>query len=374
MFNLDTVSEYQLEITSYCNAACPQCPRNINGGAVNPHMPLVHLSRSVIDKTFTQEICVGIHQIFFCGAYGDPIMHPEFLDILRDFRSKSPTIWLYIHTNGGVHDTEYWSKIAEIMNGYGHIAFGIDGLEDTLHLYRRNVSYRRVIANARAFIDAGGKAQWNFIVFKHNEHQVEQAREVSRVVGFQDIVIRKTGRFYNQATMEELDQWPVQNRNGSVDYYLELPTQAKYRNNSMLFLPSLKKQYANIKDYFNTTQIKCDALLGKKVLINSEGVVLPCTFLNHKHDARYHVPDQLPGVHELAMHNGISHIDKFLDNFGMNNLNINYHTLQEVFDNGMWTALIDSFDKTLDNGRLFECANTCGSKLKKVWDQEDSSR
>jgi MoaA/NifB/PqqE/SkfB family radical SAM enzyme len=301
-------------------------------------------------------------------------MHPEFLDILRDFRRKNPTIWLYIHTNGGVHDKDYWAEIAAIMNGYGHIAFGIDGLEDTLHIYRRNVSYQKVIANAQAFINAGGKAQWNFIVFKHNEHQVEQAREVSRVMGFTDILVRKTGRFFNQATMQELDRWPVQDRKGNVEYYLELPTQAEYRNKSMLFLPNLKKEYANIKDYFDTTEIKCDALLGKKVLINAEGVVLPCTFLNHKYDARYHSANQLPGVNSLSMLNGRSTIDHFLEQFGIDNLNIQHRTLQEVFDNSMWTALINSFSKTLDNGRLFECANTCGSKLTKVWDQGGSSR
>jgi hypothetical protein len=74
------------------------------------------------------------------------------------------------------------------------------------------------------------------------------------------------------------------------------------------------------------------------------------------------------------MLNGRSTIDHFLEQFGIDNLNIRYCTLQEVFDNNMWTALIDSFNKTLDNGRLFECANTCGSKLTKVWDQGGSTR
>jgi hypothetical protein len=74
------------------------------------------------------------------------------------------------------------------------------------------------------------------------------------------------------------------------------------------------------------------------------------------------------------MRNGVSTIDHFLDQYGVNNLNIRYHTLEEVFDNGMWAALSDSFSKTLDNGRLFECANTCGSKLTKVWDQGGSTR
>ena len=151
MFNFDTIDEYQLEITTFCNAACPQCPLNSLGHGLNPFMPLEHLDRTVIDAAFTIELCQRLRQVFFCGSYGDPIMHPDFLEILRDFRKKNPTLWLYIHTNGGVHDPAYWAEIAQIMNGYGQIDFGIDGLEDTLHLYRKNVKYHKVIDNVQAY-------------------------------------------------------------------------------------------------------------------------------------------------------------------------------------------------------------------------------
>ena len=100
MFHFNSIYEYQIEITSYCNAACPQCPRNNLGTGINPYMPLVHLDRNVINDAFTAELCANLRQIFFCGSYGYPIMHPEFLDILSDFRRKNPTLWLYIHTNG----------------------------------------------------------------------------------------------------------------------------------------------------------------------------------------------------------------------------------------------------------------------------------
>ena len=374
MFDYNLIDEYQLEITSYCNAACPQCPRNINGGVVNPYMPLMHLPRNVIDEKFTTELVSRLRQVFFCGSYGDPIMHPEFLDILKDFRRKNPQVWLYIHTNGGVHDTEYWKEIASIMNGYGHIAFGIDGLEDTLPLYRRNVSYNKVIDNARAFINAGGKAQWNFIVFKHNEHQVDEARKLSQRYGFTDILVRNTGRFFNHATMEELPAWPVHDRKGNVEYHLEVPTNESFRNRSLKFLPNLKKQYGSLKEYFDTTKIKCDALHGKKVLVNAEGTVLPCTFLNHRYDARFQDPSILPGANSLGLVNGKNAIDIFLDSHGLDDLNIKNRTLEEIFANSMWNDLIDSFEKTIDQGRLFECASICGSKFTKVWDQGGSSR
>ena len=367
MFKFNTIDEYQIEITTYCNAACPQCPRNINGQGINPYMPLTHLSRNTIDQAFTAEHCQQLRQIFFCGSYGDPIMHPEFLDILRDFRRKNPTLWLYIHTNGGVHDTEYWSEIAKIMAGHGQIDFGIDGLEDTLHLYRKNVKYSKVIQNAQAFISAGGRAQWNFIVFQHNQHQVEQVKKLAQEMNFFNVLIRKTGRFFNHATVEEMPSWPV----AGTDFVLEPPSDPVYRNNSMMFLPDLKKQYPNIKDYFDTTEIKCDSVLGKKVAINAEGVVLPCNFFNHNlYDARFH-NGALPGANPLSHNGKKNQVREFLEKHGLDNLSINYHSLTEIFDNKFWAELEASWT---NQNRLFECAMTCGSKLQKVWDQGGSKK
>jgi MoaA/NifB/PqqE/SkfB family radical SAM enzyme len=312
MFDYNNINEYQLEITSYCNAACPQCPRNNNGRGINPHMPLCHLDRQVIDKAFDVDLCHQLRQVFFCGSYGDPIMHPDFLDILRDFRSKNPTLWLYIHTNGGVHGIEYWRSIAEILNGYGQIDFGIDGLEDTLHLYRKNVKYTQVIENAKAFIDAGGRAQWNFIVFQHNEYQVTRAQQLSKELGFFNFLVRKTGRFFNHSTVKEMNNWPV----AGESHELRPPTNPEYRNNSMLFLPDLKKQYNNIRDYFSTTEIKCDAALGQKVAINAEGTVLPCNFFNHNlYDARF-VNNSLPGANALSFTaSGKNQVRDFLEKY-----------------------------------------------------------
>jgi MoaA/NifB/PqqE/SkfB family radical SAM enzyme len=315
-----------------------------------------------------------VRQIFFCGGFGDPIMHPEFLDILRDFRRKNPEIWLYVHTNGGAHTTDYWQEIAKIINGYGHIAFGIDGLEDTLHLYRKNVKYSKVIENAKSFINAGGKAQWNFIVFKHNEHQIDDARRISKAMGFQDILIRNTGRFFNHKTLEEMDKWPVEGKDG-IEYYLELPESGNYRNQSMLFLPDLKKQYSNMREYFDSTEIKCDALIGKKVAISAAGMLLPCNFLNHNlYDKRFHDPSVLPGSNELCRVDGKNQVREFLESYGLDTLNINHKSIAEIYASPMWQDMIDGWSKTIKDGRLFECAMTCGSKITKVWDQGGSKR
>ena len=147
MFDYNIIDEYQIEITSLCNASCPQCPRNINGEGINPYMPVTSLSRSTIDLAFPIDLVQRLRQVFFCGSYGDPITHPNFLDILKDFRRKSPTVWLYLHTNGGIRNPDWWAELATILNGYGKIDFGIDGLADTNHIYRKNVNWDKLIAN-----------------------------------------------------------------------------------------------------------------------------------------------------------------------------------------------------------------------------------
>jgi MoaA/NifB/PqqE/SkfB family radical SAM enzyme len=370
LFDFNVIDEYQLEITTYCNAACPQCPRNNNGSGINPYLKLEHLPRDVIDRAFTQELCARLRQVFFCGSYGDPIMHPDFLDILRDFRSKSPTLWLYIHTNGGAHDAEYWSELAKILGGYGQVDFNIDGLADTNHLYRRNTDFDRIISNAQAYINAGGRAVWNFIVFKHNQHQVEAAKLLSKQIGFQEFKHRATGRFLNHQTLEEFNQWPVQQRNGTVEYHLEPTELAVYKNRSMLMLPKLKKQHADIKDYFATTEICCDALAGNKVAINASGVVLPCNMLNHNlSDARFRDPGVLPCSNDLSTVDGNNQVQEFVNRYGVDNLSIQHRTLQQVFASPFWVDLVSSWKHNTFPERLFECAMTCGKKFQKVWDQ-----
>ena len=379
-FSYDAIEEYQLEITTYCNAACPQCPRNVNGGKVNPYLNVCHLDSNIIDKAFPEDLCRRLTQVFFCGSYGDPIMHPDFHKILYDFRDKAPNLHLYLHTNGGVHDKAWWERTALLLGKNGKIDFGIDGLEDTNHLYRRNVKFEKVMANAKAFIDAGGKAQWNWLVYKHNEHQIPEAKKLAEEMGFDDILFRATGRFMDHKTLTTMEKWPVENKKGEVEYYLEPPTDEQYHNASVVNLPKLHKEYPDIKDYFDETKVKCDALVGKKVTITAEGLVLPCNFFEHNlFDARFRGNDFFPNSNANHFEDGFNQVEKFIEKHNSVTtvegdvkeglLNIHKTSLKEVFKNPFWNELVDSWSKKLDNGKIFECALTCGQKLSKVWDQ-----
>ena len=73
--------------------------------------------------------------------------------------------------------------------------------------------------NAEAFISAGGRARWDFIVFKHNQHQVEEAEKLANKMGFKQFRIRKTARF--NYSPSGADKWPVMDRNKEFEYLVD---------------------------------------------------------------------------------------------------------------------------------------------------------
>jgi sulfatase maturation enzyme AslB (radical SAM superfamily) len=120
-----------------------------------------------------------------CGNYGDPAAAPECIEIFKYFRQVNNSIRLCMHTNGGLRNTSWWRELGSVLSEFGDECYiGIDGLKDTNHIYRVNTDFDKIMKNASAFIAAGGKAHWEFLVFEYNEHQVEEARRIASDMGF----------------------------------------------------------------------------------------------------------------------------------------------------------------------------------------------
>jgi len=120
-----------------------------------------------------------------CGDYGDPAAGKHTLEIYRYVKEINPTITLGMNTNGAIRSTMWWEELANIMTGkLDYVVFSLDGLEDTNHIYRVNVNWKKVIENAKAFINKGGHAHWDMIVFEHNQHQVNLCEQQAKDLGF----------------------------------------------------------------------------------------------------------------------------------------------------------------------------------------------
>lgn len=178
----------QVEPTSYCNSYCPGCARNIDGGEINPRVKLAHMEISTWNNLINDShFLKNFKSLVFNGMFGDPMMHPNLLQMLDHLADTSKgKISLELNSNGGIRSKFFWQELSHILQRFQEhvMIFSIDGLQDTNHIYRRGVDYNRIIENAKNFIHAGGNAMWKMIVFDHNKHQISEAKDIARKMRF----------------------------------------------------------------------------------------------------------------------------------------------------------------------------------------------
>lgn len=346
MIDLTAVKSVQLEITNRCNAACPQCPRNYFGGITTPGLPLNSWDFNTFKKIANQLPLRTIDQVYFCGTYGDPLMNKHLASMVEWLRDFNPSLKIGIHTNGSIGTTSTWARLAKSVD---FVAFSIDGLADTNHIYRRGVKWQRLINNAKTYISAGGTAYWDFIAFRHNQHQVIDAEKFSKELGFKKFSIKRTGRFLNRAH-DYSSKLEVYDKHNNVDYLIHLPT-----------IPDLiNKEYDQIKFYNNaeykkTTSVQCNALRISEIYIGADGFVFPCGWL---HDRMYG-PEIFNHSDYTTMHNLINQAG------GLHKISVFYCSLSDIIN--CWFSIIE---KSWSNGqRLERCSMMCGSGLNFIGSQ-----
>lgn len=180
-----------VEASSKCNAWCPACPRNSQGFGLAPGVVEQDLQPDKFQNIVSS--LPNLKVVQFCGNFGDPIASAHFVELLQI--AKQSVQKIQIHTNGSLRSTKWWQHLANELSAIDHdIWFGLDGLEDTHAIYRQGTSFEKIIANAKSFIDAGGYATWQFIPYKHNEHQVMPALRMSQKLGFKKFHLAKLYR------------------------------------------------------------------------------------------------------------------------------------------------------------------------------------
>jgi len=240
-----------VEVTSRCNAWCPSCPRNLNGYGLANFTPK-DLDPSVLKSVIEQ---YNITSVQMCGNLGDPCAATnidQHLDICTNISR------LQIHTNGSLRKPDWWAALA---HKFAHLEqfdvwFAIDGLEDTHSYYRQGTDWNRIIKNAKNFIQAGGSAVWQFIPFKHNEHQIMDCMSMSQDMGFKRFEFVKNARYkskaYDYKTGKEIDIQPW-HKDDSFNRIHDIKQTVETKNCMHLSIPS--------------------------IFLSAEGVVSPCCYM-----------------------------------------------------------------------------------------------
>jgi MoaA/NifB/PqqE/SkfB family radical SAM enzyme len=268
-----------------------------------------------------------LDSVTFEGNYGDPLMNPELLDIVNYINKP-----IEISTNASMQTKTFWQKLAKTKTT---VYFALDGLSDTHSIYRQKTDYNKVIANATAFIDAGGTAFWKMIKFDHNKHQINDCEKLSKQLGFKKFVLVDHGR--NSGPVFD-DQGKLIRVLGDFVGSTELEHYLDVIDNGDMFIEDIWDKPKNT--------ISCKSINGKSIYISSEGEVYPCCFMGFNPrkygKGRWHQPVNAQIQSLLQPNNALE------------------RSLQECIE--WFNSIPACWNKsTFEDGRLIVCDSACGS-------------
>ena len=360
MYNYEDIRAIHLEVTQNCQAACPMCDRNMNGEGVNPHINLDELSLEDCKRIFKPEFVAQLKTMFMCGNLGDPIIARDTLEIFKYFREHNPHMWLSMNTNAGARDEAWWTELDQVYGRMGAVIFSVDGLRDTNHIYRQNVVWDNVERSMRSFINAGGRARWDFLVFEHNQHQVEQAEAFANELGFERFIAKKTDRFVT-AKKDKKEEHQAKSKKGETAKILKKPSE-KYQNKIRNKQDALLDKYGSMQNYYDVVPIKCKVKEEGSLFITAEGLALPCCWTATRMYKWYHKD---PTVEPIW---------RYIENIGgKQNLNAK-QGLDKVFATGIFDNIQSGWSlPSCKEGKLSVCSEKCGIEFdpyKAQWSDE----
>lgn len=377
------ITQIHWEPTDKCNSACPMCPRYDTNGFEITTLENAEWTLEGFKKAWPVEFIKGLWKILACGNYGDPCACREFVDIYEYCREIHPSIGLACNTNGSLRTPEWWARLGAVMrqeqNGGNYCTFSLDGLEDTNHLYRRNTNWKKIMENAQAFIDAGGIAHWDYIVFEHNEHQVEEARALAKKMGFKNFNVKRTTRWKKYD--DGVGKYPVMWK-GKYLYDLRQPKESAFRQNfedaeyfkkpnyqsitlddfrNMVGLENTDQRFVNgewMPIKLNELSIACRSTRDARpnqpyneIFISAGGHVAPCCFLGSEpfNDMKARLVD-------------VNYVKMIELNGGIDSVNMHKRNIYDILQSDIFQKWIpDTWDK--DGNRTMrpaKCGQCCG--------------
>ena len=254
------MKQIHVEASTFCNARCPLCPRSLHGYKVDSVYKELHLDPKVFEKILKDY--PEREYVYFNGNLGDPMMHPKILELVELNKCQS-----MITTNGSIGLQSTWIELA---NCKVEVVFSIDGLEDTNHLYRQDVEWNKIMDRVKWFIGAGGNAVWKFIVFRHNMHQINEAKQLSETLGFKEFRQVDHGRNYG----------PALDKEGNITHWI-LPHNEKREPTPYDVKQGIKRYKIDHRNFISEERvydIKCNHEIYNEIFIDARGRIAPCCF------------------------------------------------------------------------------------------------
>jgi len=179
---------YSIEPTNHCNLKCPECPSGL--GALTRPLGLLNLND--FKKWIDQIKDTGFYvQLFF---QGEPYINKQLPEMIKYAQQKN--IYVSISTNGHFVSDKNVDYVLE--NAPDKLIYSVDGLdEESYQKYRVGGTFEQADRGLRLLIKKRNElkkkkplVEFQFIVMKQNEHQLDDVKKYCDEVEVDKLVIK----------------------------------------------------------------------------------------------------------------------------------------------------------------------------------------
>jgi MoaA/NifB/PqqE/SkfB family radical SAM enzyme len=187
-----------IEPTNICTLKCAGCARTTFINQWPQHWQNHSIDINAVMRFL--DIDLSNKKILLSGNYGDPIYHPDFIDLVARLKQRGTK--LEITTNGSHRKTAWWQELVQHFTPEDSITFSIDGLPENFTEYRQNADWASICLGIEACVISSAQVIWKYIPFDYNQNNIEQARQLSLDLGFDRFFIDPSKRFDDTATQD----------------------------------------------------------------------------------------------------------------------------------------------------------------------------
>ena len=237
-----------IEPTNICNLRCPLCTTG------SGQMERVKGTMSL--DTFKLLLDNFGNDIFFMLIYhqGEPYINPHFFDFVKLAKAKK----IYVTTSTNGHYFNEKTIEATIASGLDSMIVSVDGItQDSYQKYRIRGELDKVISGTKKMMKMrkirGSRTPniaLQFLVMKHNEHEIPALRELAEELGVDRLLIKNI----EVHSKQEANEWLPVNENFR-----------RYNFNGKELIVKGSEKNSCTRPWLST-------------LVNWDGEVVPCCF------------------------------------------------------------------------------------------------
>lgn len=178
-----------VEPTNFCNLSCPLCPTgNKSLKRARGFMEFNSFTK-IIDELGDYLMNLTLWN------YGEPMLHKNIYDMIEYAKNKK--IFVRLSTNGHFFSSPENAERL-VKSRLDDLIISLDGAsQETLSKYRLGANFEEIINGIKSVIAAKKKLQSKlpfievqFVVMKHNEHEVNKIKEIAGNIGIDKLTLK----------------------------------------------------------------------------------------------------------------------------------------------------------------------------------------